>query len=175
MLLKDPLLYLTKTTNLALKLAASASMNRNPMPANNDFILEQGKEAWNSLDEALAFVLKSIYRGNVHSLYKNKPSSPLITDHELKSINSEELDEGRQGSFKDHLPMLFFLFSMKHLWKEAINILLHYSAPCAERVQQVAARNPDSEYTEGVSYCPLCALPLRTISIRVDVLREESA
>lgn len=173
-LLKDPLLYLTKTANLALNLAASASMTRNPMLANNEFILEQGKEAWNSLDEALAFVLESIYSSNIHSLYKNKPSSPLITDHELRSINSEDLDEGRQDSFKHHLPMLFFLFSMKHLWKEATNILLHYSAPCAKRVQQIAARNPDSEYTEGVNYCPLCALPLRTISIRVDALREES-
>jgi anthranilate/para-aminobenzoate synthase component I len=54
-------------------------------------------------------------------------------------------------------------------------VLLHYSAPSAERLQQIATRNPDSESTEGLNHCHQCALPLRTISVRVDALQEESS
>ena len=54
------------------------------------------------------------------------------------------------------------------------NILsVYYLAPSAERLQQVATRNPDSESTEGLNHCHQCALPLRTISVRVDALQEE--
>jgi anthranilate/para-aminobenzoate synthase component I len=55
------------------------------------------------------------------------------------------------------------------------NVLLHYLAPSTERLQQIATRNSDFESTEGLNHYHQCALPLRTISVRVDVLQEESS
>ena len=171
--LKDPFLYLTKWTSLALNHAACASMSTNTMPANNEFILEEGKMVLNSLDESLAFVLQSIFCTNMQKPYTSKDTnSPRIPDHECRSINSEST--GRQGAFKHHLPTFFFVFCVKHLSKEAINMLLRYSAPPTERVQEIATGNPDSESTDGFTHCHHCALPLRTISIRVDGLKDES-
>jgi uncharacterized membrane protein YccC len=52
---------------------------------------------------------------------------------------------------------------------------VYYSSPSAERLQQIATRNLDFESTEGLNHCHQCALPLRTISVRVDALQEESS
>lgn len=170
-LLADPLLHLTTWASLALNHAGSASMSANPMLGHNEFILEQGKEALKSFDEALAIVIQRICGTYMQKPYTNKPTSLPIPDHELGSANSEELDKVRQATFKYHLPMCFFVFSMKHLCKEAIDMI----RPCAERVQQIAPLNHGSQSTEGYSYCHQCSLPLRTISINIDALQEETS
>lgn len=170
-LLADPLLHLTTWTSLTLNHAGSASISTNPMQGHIEFILEQGKEALKSFDEALAIVIQRICGNNMQKPYTSKPTNLPIPGHELRSINSEELDKVRQGIFKYHLPTCFFAFSMKHLCKEAMDML----RPCGERVQQIAPLKPESESTEGSSYCRQCALPLRSISINVDALQEESS
>eukprot|EP01018_Ginkgo_biloba_P034008 Gb_26774 [translate_table: standard] len=174
MWLKDPLLYLTEWTSLALKHAGSSCMRTSAMRTHMELIMEEGKEALNSFDEALSVVIQRVYYSNEKPTTASKPNAVL---DDQPQANSEDLADIK-SSFAYHLPSFFFLFSMKLLCKEAIDIL-----PClassAEKMQQVApmSQPPDTnsnpETAQRSDYCRQCAVPLRTaISINIDASQD---
>ncbi|GLJ40915.1 hypothetical protein SUGI_0846450 [Cryptomeria japonica] len=158
-LLKDPLLYLAEWTSLALKQAGSVCFARtNTMPNQEELIVEKVRAALNSLDEVLTVLTQRAYHSNMQ---KPNPSNKS-SDHETLSSDA----------FGCYLPTFFFMFNLKRLCKEAIDVLC-YSDPSSEKLQQIVPMGNGKQETSTLSqnnsdYCRLCALPLTTISINVD-------